>query len=116
MTMTVLRMHKMLGALIEAGHGRKPVLVDRASFSDPRDNDGVILLPPRDVQGPRWIPNADDDGGTKWNRDGSESGQQCVLIVGDCAEPEAPDAGVLAVDDQPNGPQSPWSRRKGRRE
>lgn len=94
MSMTVSRLHKLLGALIDAGHGRKPVLVDRATFSDPRDNDGLILLPPWAVQGPRWIPNADDDGGAKWNRDGSESGQRCVLIVGDCAEPDAPAPGV----------------------
>jgi hypothetical protein len=94
MTMTVAALHKRLGALIEAGHGRKPVLVDRQTFSDPRDNDGLILLPPWDVQGPRWIPNADDDGGAKWNKDGSESGQRCVLIVGDCAEPARTPAGV----------------------
>lgn len=97
MTMTVSRLHKLLGALIEAGHGRKPVLVDRATFSDPRDNDGLLMLPPWNVQGPRWIPTADDDGGTKWNRDGSEAGKQCVLIVGDCAEPEDV-SGVLASD------------------
>jgi hypothetical protein len=103
MTMTVARLHKLLGALIEAGHGRKPVLVDRSTFSDPRDNDGLLMLPPRYVQGPRWIPTADDDGGTKWNKDGSEAGQQCVLIVGDCAEPE-PAPGVSVTVDQVQPP------------
>jgi hypothetical protein len=98
MTMTVSRLHKLLGALIEAGHGRKPVLVDRSTFSDPRDNDGLLMLPPWDVQGPRWIPMADDDGGTKWNKDGTESGQQCLLIVGDCAEPQS----VFARELDPN--------------
>lgn len=97
MTMTVSRLHKLLGALIDAGHGRKPVLVDRSTFSDPRDNDGLILLPPWTVQGPRWIPTADDDGGTKWNRDGTEAGKQCVVIVGDCAEPERT-SGVRGLD------------------
>jgi hypothetical protein len=104
MSMTVARLHKLLGALIDSGHGRKPVLVDRSTFSDPRDNDGLIMLPPWTVQGPRWIPWADDDGGTKWNRDGSEAGKQCVVIVGDCAEPE--DAhGVPVAPATPDGEQ-----------
>lgn len=96
MTMTVSRLHKLLGALIEAGHGRKPVLVDKQTFTDPRENDGPMLLSLWAVQGPRWIPNADDDGGTKWNCDGTESGQRCVVLAGNNAEPEAPAAGVTA--------------------
>jgi hypothetical protein len=85
MTMTVARLAKELQRLIGEGHGRKPVLVDRSTFSDPRDNDGLLMLPPWQVQGPRWIPTADDDGGTKWNKDGSEAGKLCVVIVGYCA-------------------------------
>jgi len=107
MSMTVAALHKRLGALIEAGHGRKPVLVDRDTFSSPLDNDGNILLPPWAVQGPRWIANSDDDGGTKWNKDGTESGQQCVVIVGDCAEPESSTAasGVAPIHhEQPKEP------------
>jgi hypothetical protein len=88
MTMTVAALHKRLGVLIEAGHGRKPLLVHKSTFSDPRENDGDMLLPLWAVQGPRWIPNADDDGGTKWNKDGTESGKLSVLLVGDGAEPE----------------------------
>lgn len=88
MTMTVAALHKRLGALIEAGHGRKPVLVHKSTFTDPRENDGDMLLPLWAVQGPRWIPTADDDGGTKWNKDGTEAGKRSVLLVGDAAEPE----------------------------
>jgi hypothetical protein len=97
MTMTVSRLHKLLGALIDAGHGRKPVMVDRSTFSDPRDNDGLILLPPWDVRS-EWVGNADDDGGVKMNRDGTESGRVCVVIVGDCADPEPVARGVRVPD------------------
>jgi hypothetical protein len=90
MSMTVAALHKRLGALIEAGHGRKPVLVDKRTFTDPRENDGAMLLPLSVVNGPKWIPMADDDGGTKWNKDGTESGATAVVLGGQDAEKETP--------------------------
>jgi hypothetical protein len=88
MTITVARLHKLLGELIDAGHGRKPVLVDKQSFTNPCENDGAILLPVSVVNGPKWIPMLDDDGGTKWNRDGTESGKIVVVLGGEAAEPD----------------------------
>ncbi len=82
MTMTVSRLHKMLGALIDAGHGRKPVLVNKTSFTHPCESDGTTMLSIAKVVGPQWIPLCDDDGGTKWNKDGTESGQRVVLLDG----------------------------------
>lgn len=83
MTMTVAALHKRLGALIEAGHGRKPVMVNKATFTHPLEEDGAVILHIAEVRGPEWIPNVDDDGGTKWNRDDSESGQRVVMLAGD---------------------------------
>lgn len=82
MSMTVAALHKRLGALIEAGHGRKPVLVNKASFSHPLEEDGAVMLDIVAVYGPTWIPMADDDGGTKWNKDGTESGKTVVMLSG----------------------------------
>ncbi len=82
MSMTVAALHKRLGALIEAGHGRKPVLVNKSSFYHPCEDDGVVMQDLAFVNGPKWIPIADDDGGTKFNKDGTESGKEVVVLDG----------------------------------
>ena len=82
MTMTVSALHKQLGALIEAGHGRKPVAVNKRTFTDPLEQDGAVILAVHGVEGPRFIPTLDDDGGTKWNLDGSEAGKRLVVLFG----------------------------------
>jgi hypothetical protein len=81
--MTLNRLHKILGRLIEQGHGRRSVAVDKQSFQDPRENDGPMMLQvcAVDVQ---WINDADDDGGTAINKDGTERGRTTV-ILGGCA-------------------------------
>lgn len=79
---TVANLHKRLGKLVESGHGRKPVVVDKTSFTHSCEADGVTILPLSGL-GVLWIPTADDDGGTKFNRDGSEAGRRCVVLVGD---------------------------------
>lgn len=86
MTMTVATLHKQLGALIDAGHGGKPVSVDKETFTHPLEEDGVVILDVQGVEGPRWIPEANDDGGTKWNKDGSEAGYHAVILFGDSHE------------------------------
>lgn len=79
---TVANLYKSLGLLIEQGHERKPVVVNKPSFHDAREEDGCVLLDVHGIKGPRWIPMADDDGGTKWNSDGTESGKNVVVIFG----------------------------------
>ncbi|AVS67889.1 hypothetical protein C8245_21430 [Paracidovorax avenae] len=80
--MTVAALHKALGKLIEQGHGRKPVQVNKQSFQHPLEDDGVVIMDIELIEGPRWIPEADDDGGTKWNKDGTEAGRRVVLLKG----------------------------------
>lgn len=82
MGLTVARLHKELGKLIEQGHGRKPVNVHKESFHHPLESDGAVILDVESIQGPVWISMADDDGGTKWNRDGTESGKRVVILKG----------------------------------
>ena len=81
--MQVRTLHALLGQLIEQGHANKPVCIDKLSFSHPLEEDGAVILDVRGVTGPRFIPTTDDDGGTKWNRDGSESGKMTVVLVGE---------------------------------
>ena len=83
MTMTVNTLHKLLGELIEQGHGRKPVCIDKGTFHHPLEDDGAVILGVSGMYGPKFIANADDDGGVKTNEDGTESGRQTVVLVGE---------------------------------
>lgn len=82
MTFTVARLHKELGKLIKQGHGRKPVRINKSTFRNNLESDGVVIMDIEIIEGPIWIPMSDDDGGTKWNRDGSESGMRVVILNG----------------------------------
>lgn len=45
MTMTVSRLHKQLSELIAAGHGRKPVCINKRTFNHQLERDGVVIMP-----------------------------------------------------------------------
>lgn len=79
---TVAALHKRLGELVAAGHARKPVCVNKASFTHPLEGDGAVILDVHHIKDPEWISMSDDDGGTKWNADGTESGRYVVIIDG----------------------------------
>lgn len=77
--MTVNQLHKLLARLIAQGHGRTRVSIDKATFTDPRENDGPMILPVCELEA-KWVPDAADDGGIAINKDGTERGRQtCVL-------------------------------------
>lgn len=86
MSFTVARLHKELGKLIEQGHGRKPVHINKQSFHHILEDEGVVIMDIESIEGPRWIPISDDDGGTKWNRDGTEAGMRVVILRGDASQ------------------------------
>ena len=82
MTMTVSKLHKLLTELIAAGHGRKPVCINKRTFNHRMEEDGAVILPVESVSGPEFIGTTDDDGGTKFNRDGTEAGRYTVVLSG----------------------------------
>jgi hypothetical protein len=43
--MTVNQLHKLLCRLIDQGHGRRSVCIDKPSFRDNRENDGLVIMP-----------------------------------------------------------------------
>lgn len=86
MSTTVARLHKHLGELIAEGHGRKPVCVDKSTFGHPLEEDGAVILDVAHVGPVRWIGMADDDGGTKVNKDGTEAGRYVIIISGNDRE------------------------------
>lgn len=83
--MTVNRLHQMLTSLIAEGHGRKTVTINKKTFTHPLEPDGCCILKVcgGDIQ---WVPTADDDGGTKINKDGTESGRTHFVMFGNNAE------------------------------
>ena len=83
MSMTVSKLHRLLEVLIAAGHGRKPVCVNKRSFSHPLEEDGAVILDVAHIGTPQWIGMVDDDGGAKWNKDGTEAGRHVVIISGE---------------------------------
>ena len=82
MRFTVDRLISTLVKLRDQGHGRKPVCVSKTTFIHNCENDGVTILEVAGV-GLMLITNSDDDGGTKWNKDGTESRRFCVVLAGD---------------------------------
>lgn len=81
MGMTVARLHKILGSMIEAGNGRRPVCVDKESFYHPLEADGATILHVTDADA-KTINMTDDDGGTAVNADGSERLRKVFVLGG----------------------------------
>jgi hypothetical protein len=81
MNFTVNQLKKRLDKLVADGFGRLPVVVSKSTFTHNCEGDGVTIL---DVTGAGkvLITNADDDGGTKFNKDGTESSRMCFMLVG----------------------------------
>jgi hypothetical protein len=84
--MTLNELHKRLGKLIEQGHGRCRVSVNKSTFQDNREADGCVILPVYQVA-VDWIPEFDDSGYIGVNKDGSERGRMTVVLGGGTAEP-----------------------------
>lgn len=84
--MTLNKLHKILGKLIEQGHGRHRVSVDKQSFRDNREGDFSTMMLPVEVVDVQWINDADDDGGLAVNKDGTERGRMTVILGGSSYE------------------------------
>ena len=80
-TMTIAKLHKMLGELVLNGHGRRPVCVNKASFFHPLESDGVVILNVTEAIS-RTITIADGDGWTATNKDGSEKTRSVFILGG----------------------------------
>lgn len=93
MAMTIARLHKQLTALMEKGHGRKRVCIDKATFTDPLEDDGVTVMNVTDAT-EMTINVADGDGWTATNADGSEKTRK-VLVLGGGHLREVPNADTL---------------------
>jgi hypothetical protein len=81
MRYTIARLHKELGNLIDAGHGRKIVHINKDSFQHNLESNGCVIMEVVGL-GIQNVPVIDDDGGTKWNRDGGEASMTVLVLAG----------------------------------
>ena len=96
-TMTVAKLHKLLGEMVDAGNGRRPVCVNKASFFHPLESDGVAILDVTEAKA-ETITMADDDGWTAINKDGSEKTRKVFVLGGGHRLDEVtPNAGVTSL-------------------
>ncbi len=77
--MTLSRLIKELQKL-EAEHGRCKVCVDKNTLYDGNETFSVCRI--KSVQS-QWVYNASDDGGVKYNKDGTESGSTTIVLCGE---------------------------------
>ena len=84
MRFTVNQLKKRLDKLIADGYGRIPIVVSKTTFQHNCEGDGVTVLDLAGM-GIQRVTNSDGDGGTKWNKDGTESSRLCLMLVGDTA-------------------------------
>lgn len=82
MRFTVKALAKKLSDLVDSGHGRQIVCVDKSSFQHNCEEDGVVILEVAGV-GIEWVPKSDADGGTKYRKDGTEAGAHLCVLAGD---------------------------------
>lgn len=80
---TVNRLYKELGKLIEQGHGRKHVYINKDTFTHPLEGDGCVILPVESVD-MEWYPILDGDGGTKLKANGEECARESLVLKGEC--------------------------------
>ena len=80
--MTLNRLHKLLGELIAQGHGRREVYVDKSSFRDNRESDGVCIMPVCEID-VQTYELADDDGGWALDARGCVKTRTSLVIYGD---------------------------------
>lgn len=80
--MTVYQLLKILTILVDKGHARKRVCVQKDTFSHPLEDDGAVIL---DVKSASIMsfPMIDDDGFAKVLADGTDSCHTACVIKGE---------------------------------
>lgn len=77
--MSVGRLHRILSELIKRGHRRTKVTIYKKTFTHNLGEVDIHEVCGVNVQ---LVDQCDDDGGTKINRDGSESCRMNALLFG----------------------------------
>ena len=79
--MTINQLHKLTGALIAKGAGRRSVCISKDTFKHPLESDGCMILPVEAAE-LRVIEIADDDGGVATLADGTVKTRAFLVMAG----------------------------------
>lgn len=71
MSITINRLHRLLGELVADGHGRQSVCIDKPSFQHNLESDGCVILEVCTAK-IHTYPRINDDGGIAFNSRGEE--------------------------------------------
>lgn len=82
MRYTVAKLHRELAKMIEQGHGRRIVCINKRTFVHPQEHNGAVVLEVAGL-GIQWTSKCDEDGGQLFRKDGSEAGLKLCVLVGD---------------------------------
>lgn len=80
-TLTVSQLHKMLGKLIDQGHGRAQVCISKSTFTHPLESDGCSILNAYGIRIEN-VPQMDGDGWTEYTKSGRESTRRTAVLFG----------------------------------
>ncbi|MEM1355958.1 MAG: hypothetical protein AAGH88_13875 [Planctomycetota bacterium] len=79
--MTVYMLHNLLGQMIKKGLARRKIVVDKRSFISLLEEDGHILMNVESCE-TQTHSMMEEDGGAKFNADGSERVRTSVVLQG----------------------------------
>lgn len=79
--MTLLKLKKIIDQMVENGHSRSKVTIDKETFQHPLEGDGCCILDVHSYEIVRVLV-ADDFGGVVENKDGSERTNKCFVLRG----------------------------------
>jgi len=79
--MTIKKLHELLGKLIENGHARTIVCVDKSSFVHSLEGDGAVILPV-DRAEINVHEMFDDDGGMAFLANGQAKERTALTLYG----------------------------------
>ena len=79
--MTIGKLHKILTRLIENGHARKGVCVQKETFRHDMESDGAVILDVKTAD-LEFFPMIQEDGGTLLDN-GDESCHTAIVLRGD---------------------------------
>lgn len=81
--MTIKNLFNQLSKLIEEGHGRKLVCVDKSKVTHPLEGDGCCIIPVTSI-GIDVHDMMDDDGGMKELSNGQTAQRTALVIKAEC--------------------------------
>lgn len=79
--MTIAKLHRLLAELIEQGHGRKRVCINKRAFTSPLEGDGGVIMEVHNAL-LRTHRVLNDDGFTRERKDGAECTTTALVLYG----------------------------------